>query len=90
MSGIGKLTTPTVVQAGEKIADTSALRGRIVVQNNDPANNVVIKPDANPGSDTDGIVLTPGQLQSWEIRNEIWAKSNNIAGTLISVLDITY
>lgn len=87
MSGIGTLTTPTVAQAGEEILSEDSTRKSAIIQNNDPANNVVVKPDAVPGTDADGIVLTPGDKQTFEFRNSIWAKSDNAAGTLISVID---
>lgn len=86
MAGIGILTIPTVVQAGEEVLAEDNLRRKAVIQNNDGANNVVIKPDANPANDTDGIILTPGDRQEIEFRNSLWARSNNVAGTLISVL----
>lgn len=88
MSGIGTLTTPTVAQAAAELLPVNAIRKKVIIQNNDGANNVVIKPDANPGSDTDGIILAPGEKETFEIRNAIHAKSNNAGGTLVSVLDI--
>jgi len=87
MSGVASLTTPVVVQAGEEILPENSIRDNAVIQNNDAAFNVVIKPDANPANDTDGIVLTPGEKQKVTGRNKWFAKSNNIAGTLIAVLE---
>lgn len=88
MSGIGTLTTPTVAQVAAELLPINTIRKKVIIQNNDAANDVVIKPDADPGSDTDGIILTPGEKETFEIRNAIHAKSNNVAGTLVSVLDI--
>ena len=88
MSGIGTLTTPTVAQAAAELLPINTIRKKVLIQNNDGANNVVIKLDSNPSGDTDGIILTPGDKESFEVRNAIHAKSNNAGGTLIAVLDI--
>lgn len=87
MAGIGTLTIPTVAQAAAELIAADTLRKKVTVQNNDSTHNVVIKPDTNPGTDTDGIVLTPGQKFTFEVRNALHAKSNNVAGTVCSVLN---